>query len=219
MELKKSLQLLKKDFSFKHFIPMTNRTPRKINKINLDRTRHNSTGIKPYENIEKIKKKPIFPYSLSHKNANIFIYPKIISRTNIINENQKNSLITNLSILGLNKNIQNNNELVISKKNKRYHSNPKELELSERIKSQELIKVIYSSRKKQKKILSPLSFSNNISLIKTQYNIFDIQSDIKYIETPEDMHIYNVLLLQKTKHLKYKFDNIKNEIQIGDEIN
>lgn len=97
MELKKSLQLLKKDFSFKHFIPMTNRTPRKINKINLDRTRHNSTGIKPYENIEKIKKKPIFPYSLSHKNANIFIYPKIISRTNIINENQKNSLITNLS--------------------------------------------------------------------------------------------------------------------------
>ena len=116
MELKKSLQLLKKDFSFKHFIPMTNRTPRKINKINLDRTRHNSTGIKPYENIEKIKKKPIFPYSLSHKNANIFIYPKIISRTNIINENQKNSLITNLSILSLNKNIQNYNEPIISKK-------------------------------------------------------------------------------------------------------
>lgn len=56
-------------------------------------------------------------------------------------------------------------------------------------------------------------------MLKTQYNIFDIQSDIKYIETPEDMHIYNVLLLQKTKHLKYKFDNIKNEIQIGEEIN
>ena len=151
MELKKSLQLLKKDFSFKHFIPMTNRTPRKINQINLDRTRQNSTGIKPYENIEKINKKQIFPYRLTHKNSNIFIYPKIISRTNVINENQKNSLITSLSILGLNKNIQNNNELVISKKNKRYHSNPKELELSERIKSQELIKVIYSSRKKQKK--------------------------------------------------------------------
>ena len=219
MELKKSLQLLKKDFSFKHFIPMTNRTPRKINQINLDRTRQNSTGIKPYENIEKKNKKQIFPYRLTHKNSNIFIYPKIISRTNVINENQKNSLITSLSILGLNKNIQNNNELVISKKNKRYHSNPKELELSERIKSQELIKVIYSSRKKQKKILSPLSFSNNISLIKTQYNIFDIQTDIKNIETPEDMHIYNVMFLQKTKHLKYKFDNLKNEIQIGDEIN
>ena len=219
MELKKSLQLLKKDFSFKHFIPMTNRTPRKINKINLDRTRHNSTGIKPYENIEKIKKKPIFPYSLSHKNANIFIYPKIISRTNIINENQKNSLITNLSILSLNKNIQNYNEPIKSKKNKRYRSNSKESESNDKIKTQDLIQVRYSSRKKQKKILSPLSFSNNVSLLKTQYNIFDIQSDIKYIETPEDMHIYNVLLLQKTKHLKYKFDNIKNEIQIGEEIN
>ena len=56
-------------------------------------------------------------------------------------------------------------------------------------------------------------------MIKTQYNIFDIQTDIKNIETPEDMHIYNVMFLQKTKHLKYKFDNIKNEIQIGDEIN
>ena len=219
MELKKSLQLLKKDFSFKHFIPMTNRTPRKINKINLDRTRHNSTGIKPYENIEKIKKKPIFPYSLSHKNANIFIYPKIISRTNIINENQKNSLITNLSILSLNKNIQNNNELVISKKNKRYHSNSKESESNDKIKTQDLIQVRYSSRKKQKKILSPLSFSNNVSLLKTQYNIFDIQSDIKYIETPEDMHIYNVYFIQKTKNLKYKFDNLKNDIQIGEEIN
>ena len=219
MELKKSLQLLKKDFSFKHFIPMTNRTPRKINKINLDRTRHNSTGIKPYENIEKIKKKPIFPYSLSHKNANIFIYTKIISRTNIINENQKNSLITNLSILSLNKNIQNYNEPITSKKNKRYRSNSKESESNDKIKTQDLIQVRYSSRKKQKKILSPLSFSNNVSLLKTQYNIFDIQSDIKYIETPEDMHIYNVLLLQKTKHLKYKFDNIKNEIQIGEEIN
>ena len=219
MELKKSLQLLKKDFSFKHFIPMTNRTPRKINKMNVERTRHNSTGIKQYEYIEKINKKPIFPYKLTQKNSNIFLYPKIISRTNIINENQKNSIITSLSILSLNKNNQNNNEPVISKKNQRYHSNPKESEINERIKSQKFIKVRYSSRKRQKKILSPLSFSNNISLIKTQNNIFDIQTDIQNIKTPEDMHIYNVYFIQKTKNLKYKFDNLKNDIQIGEEIN
>ena len=57
-------------------------------------------------------------------------------------------------------------------------------------------------------MLSPLSFSNFSSLNGSQSNI---NLNINSIVNPEDLHIFNVFLIQKTKKLKYEFDNIENE--------
>ena len=52
--------------------------------------------------------------------------------------------------------------------------------------------------------------------------INQIKKDIFNIETPEDFHIFNVNIMQMKKNLVYKFDNIKDDnnlgiIKIGDE--
>jgi hypothetical protein len=52
-----------------------------------------------------------------------------------------------------------------------------------------------------------MGYTNDISNI-------DIKHDLDNIKNPEDLHIFNVYCIQKTKNLKCKFENI----EIGDEI-
>ena len=146
------------------------------------------------------------------KNLN---YPRILTRNNNYFENKKNNLISSINKLNLSSKNQSTEPSI---NNVNSNSNLKESfeNVNELKKTNSILKIRLSSRKKQrKKMLSPLSYSNNLTMGYTNdINNIDIKHDLDNIKNPEDLHIFNVYCIQKTKNLKYKFENI----EIGDEI-
>ena len=210
-----AFQFLKKDFSLNHFVQINKKQTNHIEKINSERTRHKSSLIYTTEKEEKSNKNLILPYKLVKRNPKNLNYPRILTRNNNYFENKKNNLISSINKLNLSSKNQSTEPSI---NNVNSNSNLKESfeNVNELKKTNSILKIRLSSRKKQrKKMLSPLSYSNNLTMGYTNdINNIDIKHDLDNIKNPEDLHIFNVYCIQKTKNLKYKFENI----EIGDEI-
>lgn len=210
-----AFQFLKKDFSLNHFVQINKKQTNHIEKINSERTRHKSSLIYPTEKEEKSNKNLILSYKLVKRNPKNLNYPRILTRNNNYFENKKNNLISSINKLNLSSKNQSTEPSI---NNVNSNSNLKESfeNVNELKKTNSILKIRLSSRKKQrKKMLSPLSYSNNLTMGYTNdINNIDIKHDLDNIKNPEDLHIFNVYCIQKTKNLKYKFENI----EIGDEI-
>ena len=210
-----AFQFLKKDFSLNHFVQINKKQTNHIEKINSERTRHKSSLIYPTEKEEKSNKNLILPYKLVKRNPKNLNYPRILTRNNNYFENKKNNLISSVNKLNLSSKNQSTEPSI---NNVNSNSNLKESfeNVNELKKTNSILKIRLSSRKKQrKKILSPLSYSNNLTMGYTNdINNIDIKHDLDNIKNPEDLHIFNIYCIQKTKNLKCKFENI----EIGDEI-
>ena len=210
-----AFQFLKKDFSLNHFVQINKKQTNHIEKIKSEPTRNKSSLIYPTEKEEKSNKNLILPYKLVKRNPKNLNYPRILTRNNNYFENKKNNLISSVNKLNLSSKNQSTEPSI---NNVNSNSNLKESfeNVNELKKTNSILKIRLSSRKKQrKKILSPLSYSNNLTMGYTNdISNIDIKHDLDNIKNPEDLHIFNVYCIQKTKNLKYKFENI----EIGDEI-
>ncbi len=202
MSIKKSSQFLKQNFSLNQVLQINNKTPNKDLKIHLERIKQNSIGINNLHYIEKFNQKKLrLPSKLikSHSNIN-----SPISTRNKSSENQRKSILFSINKLNISRiNLQNYN----FPKTNRFSSNSKD-STDNSNDFGNIFKLRLSLNKKQRKILSPLSFSNAISFNDNENNI---NININNIVNPEELHIFNVFLIQKTKKLKYEFDNIEND--------
>ena len=170
---------------------------------NLSHKNYNENSIKKDKHLKQsfshIKKinlfEKIFPsYSNSNITKNIMLYPKIHYKKKQL----KNKILEspNISKEFLQTSIGN----FKLNYNYNYENNKSDSEPIKRHK---------------KLILLPKTVSKSS-------RINQIKKDIFNIETPEDFHIFNVNIMQMKKNLVYKFDNIKDDnnlgiIKIGDE--
>jgi hypothetical protein len=202
MSIKKPIQFLKKNFSLNQVLQINNNSPNKNFKIHLERMKQKSLGMNDLHYIEKFNQNNlIMPNKLIKKHSNINYS---ISTRNKNFENKRDSILFSINKLNLSKiNLQNNN----FPKTNRFNSSSKDSTDNSNDLGH-ILKLRLSSNKKKRRMLSPLSFSNFSSLNGSQSNI---NLNINSIVNPEDLHIFNVFLIQKTKKLKYEFDNIENE--------
>ena len=173
---------------------INNLSHKNYNENLIENNKHLKQSFSQIKRINLFEK--IFPtYSNTNSKKNIMLYPKIKYKKNKL----KNKIINSQNVS--NEYLQTSIGNFKLNYNNNYENNKSESELI---------------KKHKKVILLP---KKTISKIR---RINEIKKDLFNIETPEDFHIFNVKIMQIKKNLIYKFDNIKDEnnlgiIKIGDE--